>query len=91
MTAGSASSVAFASADSYWVNGITADASGLYFVDWATNAVYRASLDGGSKASVVVHVTGNTIPDQIGMDDCNVYWTDANGTGATQQVLAAPK
>jgi|GEM_PF-3413145 len=83
--------VACRSPGAYWTNGLQADDSGLYWVDWSTDGIYRAALTNGAPAQLVAHLGPGVIPSQFAMDACNVYWIDANGTGATQQVMAAPK
>ena len=84
-------SMAYQSTGPYWTNGLQADDSGLYWVDWITPGLFRASLMNGGPAQLVAPLGPHVIPSRFALDACNVYWLDANGTGAAQQVMAAPK
>jgi hypothetical protein len=83
--------VAYQTTAAYWTNGLQADDSGLYWVDWSTPGLYHAPLMRGAPAQLLARVGPNLIPSQFAMDACNLYWIDANGTGAKQQVMAVPK
>ena len=83
--------VAYQSTAAYWTQSLHADDAGLYWVDWSTPGLYQAALTNGAPATLVAHVGPGTLPSEIALDACNLYWIDANGTGATQQVMAVPK
>jgi hypothetical protein len=86
--------IAYQTTASYWTNGIQADDTGLYWLDWSTPGFYRAPLMKGAPAQLLQllpDVVPSVIPSGFAMDECNLYWIDANGTGATQEVMAIPK
>jgi hypothetical protein len=83
--------VAYQSSEVYRTQELQADDSGLYWVDWSAPGIYHAALGNGGPATLVAQLGPSVIPSQFAMDACNLYWLDANGTGATQQVMAAPK
>jgi hypothetical protein len=88
---GGAPFVAYQTTASYSTNGLQADDTGLYWVDWSTPGFYRAPLLKGAPAQLLAQV-GPGIPGQFAMDECNLYWIDANySPGAKQNVMAVPK
>jgi hypothetical protein len=88
---GGAPFVAYQTTASYWTHGLQADDTGLYWVDWSTSGFYRAPLMMGAPAQLLAQV-GPGIPGVFAMDECNLYWIDANySPGAKQNVMAVSK
>jgi hypothetical protein len=87
--AGGAPFVAFESGDAYWTNGLQADDTGLYWMDWATRGIFHAALDPAGPAEHVVD-PGSGIA-QFALDACNLYWLEGNGTQPTASLLAIAK
>jgi hypothetical protein len=84
--------IAYKSDAAYRTNGLQADDSGFYWIDWKTHGIYHATLNQSAPATLLVQLPAAGItPNLLALDACNVYWLDANGTGATQQVMAASK
>jgi len=78
--------VAYQTVGSYWTNGLIADDSGLYWVDWVTEAIYHVSLPSSDVPQVVVKPDAGI--SRFVMDACNLYWV---GSGSELQVMAAAK
>jgi hypothetical protein len=84
--------VAFQATQGYWTNGLRADASGVYWIDWVTRSIYHAPFaqGGQGQAEVMVKLTGSSTPAQLELDACNVYWLQTDPSGAPH-VMALPK
>jgi len=85
---GGAPFVAYQSETAYWTNGLRADDSGFYWIDWSTQAIYHARAT-GVPATVVVSLTSSPIiPAQLALDACNVYWLDSDPMSGGPRVMA---
>lgn len=85
--------VAYETAGAYQTEGLQADDSGLYWIDWQTFAIYHAALSKGAPTELVFKwtpTTGSTIPSHFALDACNLYWTEGDQTGGLR-VMAIPK
>jgi len=87
--AGGTPFVAFQSDDAYWTNGLQADDSGLYWMDWATMGIFHAALDPAGPAEHVVD-PGSGIA-RFALDACSLYWLEGNGTQPTVRLMAIAK
>lgn len=87
--AGGTPFVAFQSDEAYWTNGLQADDSGLYWMDWVTRGIFHAALDPAGPAEHVVD-PGSGIA-WFALDACNLYWLEGNGTQPTVRLMAIAK
>jgi hypothetical protein len=90
---GGAPFVAYQSDNADLRNGLQADESSVYWIDWGYSAIYRAKRmdDAATAIAAVSSSAGISLPTEFALDACNVYWFDVDQMTAVQRLFAIAK